>query len=53
MRPAILSIFLLAACGRAESPPDPASAPWFAGEIAVARSGGAYAGEVLTATSVP
>ncbi len=61
MRRAILCVFLLAACGKAETLPEPASAPRYAGEIAVASSvsasgvaaarGGVYAGEVLSASS--
>ena len=51
MRWLILFPFLLAACGKATALPEPASAPRFVGEISSARSGGAFAGEVLTASS--
>lgn len=61
MRRAILCVFLLAACGKTETGPEPASAPRYAGEIAVASSvsasgvaaarGGVYPGEVLSASS--
>lgn len=51
MRYLVLLTVLLSACGRAETLPEPASAPRYAGEIASASSGGVYAGEVLTASS--
>lgn len=44
---------LLAACGGSETLPEPGSAPRYAGEISLARSGGGYAGEVWTAASSP